>query len=266
MRSEAPVSARNSFFRTLQPFRYYRQAGQSPSNTWIGRSQAITNVHHALNAEPGDEFHALVGGLYVADRRDGAPSAAPARLSPPKPPLEKDYGSQPADAVLRDMVNRGLVEEIPRSEARAVDYASARTAASARLAPHRPAVIELVPSPQMVAFRERVAAFAATLEEFGARIAWRDLGERPSVVLLADLGKDGRIGVEHMHLADFHVVDVPSAFEPAWPPGSEHWGPEGRACIRLPKDADLLSILDEVLAKAGAEPHPDAAVLQGPRP
>ena len=261
-----PVSARNSYFRTLQPFRFYRQVGRSLSNTWIGRSQAITNVHHALNAEPGDEFHALAGGLFVADRRNGAPSAAPARLSPPKPPLEKSYGTQPADDVLRDMVARGLVLEIPRSEARAVDYGAAQAAASVQLAPHRPSVIELVPSPQMVAFRERVAAFAATLEEYGARISWGDLGERPSVVLWADVGMAGRIGVEHMHLADFHVVDVPLAFEPAWPPGSEHWGPEGRACFRLPQDADLPAILDEVLAKVFVELHPDAQVPQGPRP
>jgi hypothetical protein len=260
------VSIQNAFFVVERPFRFYRQIGISQSNTWIGRSQVFTNVHHALNAVPGDEFHALVGGLFVADRRDGGPSAAPARLSAPKPPLEKNYGSQPADRILRGMVERGLVREIPRSEARAVDYVAAREAASAELAPHRPAVIELVPSPLMVAFRERVAAFAATLEELGGAIAWRDLGDSPTVVLKADLGQAGRIGIEHAYLPDFHVVDVPPAFEPDWPAGSEKWGPEGRTCMRLPKDADVPAILDEVLGKVFAELHPEEDAAPGPRP
>lgn len=260
------MSIQNAFFVVERPFRFYRQFGVSRSNTWIGRSQVSLNVHHALNAVPGDEFHALVGGLFVADRRDGRPTAAPARLSPPKPPLEKDYGRQPDDQVLRAMAQRGLVREIPRSEARAVDYVSAREAASEEMAPNRPAVIELVPSPQMVAFRERVAAFAATLEEFGGAIAWRDLGDSPTVLLRADLGQAGRIGVEYAYLPGFHVVDVPPAFEPDWPAGSEKWGPEGRACMRLPKDADVPAILDEVLAKVFAQLHPEEDAPQGPRP
>ena len=260
------MSFSNTFFRVEQPFRIYRQFGTSESNTWIGRSRVISNVYHALNVEPGDELHALVGGLFVADRRDGRPDAAPARLAPPKPPLEKSYGSIPDGEVLHRLAKHGVVREIPRSEARVVDYPAARAGAQRALPERHPEVVELMPSPEMVAFREAVAAFALGLDEFGARVGWRDHGERPTVHLAAQVEDVGRIAIERAFIPGYHVLDIPDAIAPDWPDGAEDYVWAGRTLKKLPKQVDLAEVLDGVLRNLAVRLLPADEPVAGPRP
>lgn len=260
------MSIRNTFFRVEKPFRIYRQFGRSESNTWIGSSRVISNVYHALNAQAGDELHALVGGLFVADRRDGHPDAAPARLAPPKPPLEKNYGSLSAEDILRRLAKEGVVREIPRHEARIVDYPAARAAAQRDLPERHPEVVELMPSPEMVAFRETVSAFALGLDEFGARMDWRDHGERPTVHLVAQIQDLGRIQIERAFIPGFHILDVPDAIAPDWPEGTEDLAWAGRTLKKLPKQVDIAGVLDDVLRNVADRLLADEVPVAGPRP
>lgn len=260
------MSIRNSFFRVEKPFRIYRQFGTSESNTWIGRSRVISNVYHALNVQPGDELHALVGGLFVADSRDGQPDAAPARLAAPRPPLEKSYGAIPEDDVLRRLAKQGVVREIPRSEARVVDYPAARAAAQRDLPERHPEVVELMPSPEMVAFRETVAAFALGLDELGAAVNWRDHGERPTVHLTAKIEGVGHIAIERAFIPGYHVLDIPESITPDWPDAAEDAPWAGRILKRLPKQVDVADVLDGVLRNLADRLLVDDEPAAGPRP
>lgn len=260
------MSIHNAFFRVEKPFRIYRQFGRSESNTWIGRSRVTSNVYHALNVQPGDELHALVGGLFVADRRDGQPDAAPALLKPPKPPLEKNYGSLTDDEVLRRLAKQGMVGEMPRSEARVVDYPAARAAAQVDLPERHPEVVELMPSPEMMAFRETVAAFALGLDEFGATMGWRDHGERPTVHLTAKIEDIGHIAIERAFIPGYHVLDIPEAIAPDWPAGAEDYVWAGRTLKKLPKQIDLAEVLDGVLRNLADRLLPEDEPAAGPRP
>lgn len=260
------MSIRNTFFRVEKPFRIYRQFGRSESNTWIGRSRVVSNVYHALNVQAGDELHALVGGLFVADSRDGQPDAAPARLAPPKPPLEKNYGSMSDEDVLRRLARQGVVREIPRSEARVVDYPAARSAAQKELPERHPEVVELMPSPEMVEFRATVAAFALGLDELGARMSWRDHGERPTVHLVAQIEDVGRIEIERAFIPGYHVLDIPDAIAPEWPEAAEDYVWAGRTLKKLPKQVDLYEILDGALRNLAARLLPEEEPAAGPRP
>jgi hypothetical protein len=55
-----------TYYRVIFPFHYLRIIGGTPSNTYIGRSQAITAIFDADNAELDDELHSLPGGLFLA--------------------------------------------------------------------------------------------------------------------------------------------------------------------------------------------------------
>lgn len=260
------MSMDNSFFRVEKPFRIYRQFGRSESNTWIGRSRVVSAVYHALNVQTGDELHALVGGLFVADSRDGRPDAAPALLAPPKPPLEKNYGSATDEEVLRRLARQGVVREIPRSEARVVDYRAARSAAQTNLPELHPEVVELMPSPEMVEFRRAVAAFALGLDELGAVIGWRDHGERPTVHLVARIEGVGRVEVERAFIPGYHVLDIPAAIAPEWPRAAEDYVWSGRTLKKLPKQVDLAEVLDDVLGNLADRLLPEGEPAAGPRP
>lgn len=265
------MSFQNAFFRVERPFRFYRQFGTSPSNTWIGASRVISNVYHALNAQPGDEMHALVGGLFVADGcgPGGTPSAAPARLSPPKPPLEKSYGSLPDADKLRAMAKAGVVREIPRSEARPLDYAAVRTAAGRPLGEYHPDVVELMPSPEMVAFRESIASFALGLDDYGAEVRWQDHGENPVVRLNATIPDLGRLMIERAFLPGYHVLDIPDAVAPPWPETTEERSWAGRTLKVVPKTVDVANLLVEVSLNLDAVFSAKCADEQervGPRP
>lgn len=258
------MSIRNTFFRVEEPFRIYRQFGRSESNTWIGRSRVISNVYHALNVQAGDELHALVGGLFVADRRDGLPDAAPARLSAPKPPLEKSYGSATDEEVLRRLARQGVVREIQRSEAREIDYPAARAAAQRELPERHPEVVELMPSPEMAAFRGTVAAFAVGLDELGAKMGWRDHLERPTVHLVAKIEGLGRIEIERAFIPGYHILDIPDAIAPDWPEGAEDHVWAGRTLKKLPKQVELAEVLDDVLRNVADRLLVDEEPAAGP--
>lgn len=260
------MSISNTFFRVQKPFRIYRQFGRSESNTWIGRSRIISNVYHALNVQVGDELHALAGGLFVADRRGGKPDAAPARLKAPKPPLEKDYGSVTDEDFLRRLASHGVVREIPRSEARVVDYTAARAGAQRDLPERHPVVVELMPSPEMVEFRGTVAAFALGLDELGVAVGWRDHGEWPTVHLSADIDDLGRIAVERAFIPGYHILDIPAAIDPEWPEGTEDYVWAGRTLKMLPKRVDIAEVLDGVLRNLAASLLPVEEPAAGPRP
>lgn len=265
------MSFMNAFFRVERPFRFYRQFGLSPSNTWIGSSRVISNVYHALNAQPGDEMHALVGGLFVADRvgPGGTPSAAPARLSPPKPPLEKSYGTLPDSDTLRAMAKAGLVREIPRSEARPLEYAAVRNAAGRQLQEYHPEVVELMPSPEMVAFRESISSFALGLDDYGAEVRWQDHVENPVVRLNAVVPDLGRLMIERAYIPGYHVLDIPDAVAPPWPEGTQDQAWSGRTLKVVPKGVDVADLLVEVSLNLDAVFSAKFAAEQeraGPRP
>lgn len=64
-----PVNLTNTFFRVTAPFPVYVLDSIAESNTYVGRSRAFSNVYRRITAQPGDEVHALVGGVFLV--RDG---------------------------------------------------------------------------------------------------------------------------------------------------------------------------------------------------
>jgi hypothetical protein len=85
-------------------------------------------VSEPTTISPGDQVHALLGGIFVV-RTDG--SVETSRLRLPKPILEKSYGTHTSDADLLGMmakVGRGREIEKP---AKSIDYNAARKAAAA---------------------------------------------------------------------------------------------------------------------------------------
>jgi hypothetical protein len=79
---------KNYFWRVTRPFFVYVRVGYSDSNTYFGASMALGTVYRVLTLKPGDEVHALFGGVFVVTP-DGVFSAE-IKLSE-KHPFEKTY-------------------------------------------------------------------------------------------------------------------------------------------------------------------------------
>lgn len=113
----------NSYYRVIEPIHYFEVVGSSPSNTWIGSSQAIDRVFEAKNAKPGDTMHILAGGKFIS-REDG--SAAEIAFWMPKPILEKSYGpGDDANILFEQMASLGRAEKIENPQVK-IDFAGLR--------------------------------------------------------------------------------------------------------------------------------------------
>lgn len=139
----------NKYFRVDRPFRVWCHLGFSDSNTYIGSSRCINTVMEARNAKPGDVIHALVGGTFMVTAE--GPRAISTQA--PKHIFEKSYGGRKADAFWFAESMKDFVTEIPAPSAK-VDYAGVLAKVSAnRMRELHPEVIEVEPSPGMVALR-----------------------------------------------------------------------------------------------------------------
>lgn len=111
----------NKFYEVVEPFFHFRRVGHAESNTYIGRSMALTTVYESHNAEPGTQIHALVGGTFHIDGDEPHDIA----LNLPKPILEKTYFRRPDSYYLDQLAARGALKVIDKPQAK-IDYASGR--------------------------------------------------------------------------------------------------------------------------------------------
>ena len=63
------MSLTSSYSTPVRPINLFVLEGHTPTNTYIGRSQAFANVYSQEQAVPGDEIHELSGGTFLV--RDG---------------------------------------------------------------------------------------------------------------------------------------------------------------------------------------------------
>lgn len=153
-----------SFWKVNQPFRIYERYGTSDSNTWVGRSKALTANFWALNAKPGEQIHVLPGGTFLI-RQDG--TGAPIRFEPPKHIFEKTYGGAPTDTQrLERLTKLGRAETIDKSQIIKADYRSLMERAEKWLGDHVREVIEREPSPERAAFEAQVRDLQNHVEDW----------------------------------------------------------------------------------------------------
>lgn len=99
--------------------------GTKPINHYYGSSQFHSPVYNEYWAEPGDQLHFLVGGLFLVQRVTG--KATRARLTPPEDfsPFEKNYSgsyTDPNAAVLRKLETGGDIMQVNPSYAIKAKY------------------------------------------------------------------------------------------------------------------------------------------------
>jgi len=114
-------------FRVEKPFRIYRRIGDSPSNTYVGRSMAFNPIYEARNVQPGDEIHVLPGGTYQVEKATGKTWSID--LKAPKHIFEKTYGfsETPEEALDRRAERSGDVVRVTEPET-TPDWKSAKEA------------------------------------------------------------------------------------------------------------------------------------------
>ncbi len=134
-----------AYFKVVEPLRVWRHVGMSESNTYIGRSLAITTVKDAVDAVPGDELHDLPGGTFVT----GPDGTFEVSLAPPVPILESRHHHVLPQTLVAGLVSAGRLSEI-RSPRAKVDYGAPRKATSANRLPRlHPDVRRCDPSPEL---------------------------------------------------------------------------------------------------------------------
>lgn len=106
-----PSNPNAYWFRFVEPTEVYEAVGLSDSNTWIGRSRAITTVFRKRTVGPNDLFAFLPGGLFLVE--DGMGKQIKFVL--PKPPLEKSYGELPeSKRAIERLGEQGKIETAER--------------------------------------------------------------------------------------------------------------------------------------------------------
>ncbi len=200
----------NRYFKVIEPFRIWRNVGVSPSNSYIGSSRMLTTVMEARNAKPGDEIHALVGGVFLVRGNE----CWPIGLSAPKEsPFEKSYGIySPAEELARNVKHVEAMEK----PASTPDYGMARKAVSDNLLREfHPQVIQVEASPDLEKLR---AIFADVSDEIGVTLGLKekDITAYSGATITFEL--DGKkasllIGGAGMIIADL-PDDMPSATAP----------------------------------------------------
>lgn len=78
----------NHFYEVIKPYYHFRIVGWAESNTYFGNSMIPTTVFEGREAQPGEQIHALHGGLFSVV--DG--NAFNISRTIPKHPFEKNYG------------------------------------------------------------------------------------------------------------------------------------------------------------------------------
>jgi len=95
---EGSVLEQNTYYTVEEAFTVYALVGHSESNTYYGASMIYGNVYRRLLLHPGDEVHALHGGVFAVQPGiaggDG-PTVLPVRFTlSDKHPFEKTYGGE----------------------------------------------------------------------------------------------------------------------------------------------------------------------------
>lgn len=114
------------YYSVENAFRILQMDGHSPSNTYIGSSQAFDQVLLAKTAEPGDEIHDLPGGLFHVSAATGKTHKI--RLVAPKHVFEKSYGPSP-EVTRREALEEGSYISNLESPLLKADYGQAADAA-----------------------------------------------------------------------------------------------------------------------------------------
>lgn len=94
-RSDCTVLTRNTYYTVTDAFTVYALVGHSDSNCYYGASMLCGNVYRRELLVPGDEIHALHGGVFVV-RADGELLSVRLTVSE-KGAFEKNYGGDPVD-------------------------------------------------------------------------------------------------------------------------------------------------------------------------
>lgn len=190
----------NKYFEFDEPIRWFKAVGLSPSNTYVGRSQAIDTVHRPVLVEPGDQIHALVGGTFVV-RADGTVECG--RFTRPKHLFEKSYGGRTSDAaLLEQMAKAGRCREIDPPAAR-LPYAEAREAYRSVSYPDCTGHVEpgnhgMSPLLRKLVEAAMAARLSAAVSEAGAKIHKADVGhvdESLECAIVVEIPNVGRIDV-----------------------------------------------------------------------
>jgi len=122
----------NRYYEFDEPVRWFKAAGVSLSNAYWGSSRFDDIFHEPSAVNPGDQVHALHGGVWVV-RADGGVEVGCFRL--PKPRFEKASPGTPSEQELVAMMAKcGRCHEIEKP-ARQIDYPAAREAVMARRLP-----------------------------------------------------------------------------------------------------------------------------------
>lgn len=159
-------------FRVDEPFRIYRHAGWSRSNSYYGSSRLNAGVFEAINTRAGDEIHALPGGLFLV-RGD---EACRVSLDPPKGAFEKSYGVSTPEERLR---RSARVSEFPATQRKAVDYAAAGKAAEKMFPDNHPTLVVHEDSPELQRLFEAFDGPLGQLDELAEAGEPDSRGQRP---------------------------------------------------------------------------------------
>jgi hypothetical protein len=93
----------NTYWRVVSPVDVEVYTGKTrSSNTYIGASNLLSQETRTLTLKPGDEIHALVGGVFAVPRKD-----------------------RPREVYVRDglwLTRSGKIERIPEEQALNVRY------------------------------------------------------------------------------------------------------------------------------------------------
>lgn len=57
------------YWKVTSPFNVFVRVAIAESNTWVGSSKALGNVYRRVEVKPGDEIHALPGGVFLVDSK-----------------------------------------------------------------------------------------------------------------------------------------------------------------------------------------------------
>lgn len=117
----------NQYFEVQVDTPVYIRQGTKPTGHYYGSSQYHTPTYREHWAEPGDQLHFLVGGLFLVQKVTG--KAFGARLVQPGDfsPFEKNYSGSYVDsnvAALKELVANGEVMQINPSYAIKARYNS----------------------------------------------------------------------------------------------------------------------------------------------
>lgn len=199
------MSQWNAFFRVERPFQVFKHVGISASNSYVGASRIFATVMEAINSQPEDEIHALVGGTFLKRGND----VFPISLKPRKPPFEKSYGSQSAAEVLANRAKIGLVTQIPTPHAMP-DYGAAGKRVSANLLREfHPEIVHIDDSPELVKLKEIVDPVVERLRDIDdeATIEFQDIDAYGGPKATARFA--GTYALIHATVPGVYAIDLP---------------------------------------------------------